>query len=231
MGKITSTAGPSSRQFYKNNTMKTIKEIINEELQNITLNPNIARSSGLSTKLVYLSIDKSYAMAYANGQTNAAHAYRFPIKNGVLFYICLPEDAEHFGGDVWISGFKNDVIEGLESYLESPDEQLETTTEHFLDAAQYDIEAMSSDQIKSLLNLLRVDNLSMISPLSWSDLQEREQGYSEVCVKQITPNEIIKVEVYQNGELVKTIKGNNKHNCEIPFYHGSPLTYWQNLLK
>lgn len=170
-------------------------------------------------------------MAYANGQTSAAHAYRFPINNGVLFYICLSEDAEHFGGDVWISGFKNDVIEGLEKYMEEPDESLDTTTEHFLEAAQYDIEAMSTDEIKRLTNLLRENNLSMISPLSWSDLQEREQGYSEVCVKKVTTNEIIKIEIYQNGELVKTIKGNYSYNCEIPFYHGSPLAYWQHLLK
>ena len=225
-----STAGPSDTQRYFINTMKTIKEIINEELENINLNPNVARSSGLNTKLVYLSIDKTYAMAYANGQTSAAHAYRFPIKNGVLFYICLPEDAEHFGGDVWISGFKADVIEGLEKYMEEPDESLDTTTEHFLEAAQYDIEAMSTDEIKHLTNLLKQDNLSMISPLSWSDLQEREQGYSEVCVKQVTANEIIKIEIYQNGEIVKTIKGNYGHGCEIPFYHGSPLAFWQHLL-
>jgi hypothetical protein len=211
--------------------MKTIKEIIKEELENINLEPNVARSSGLSTKLVYLSIEKSYAMAYANGQTSAAHVYRFPIKDGVLFYICLPEDAEHFGGDVWISGFKNDIIEGLENYMEEPDESLDSTTQHFLDAAQYDIETMSTDQIKRLTNLLREDNLSMISPLAWSDLQVREQGYSEVCVKQITANEIIKIEIYQNGEIVKKIKGNYNNNCEIPFYHGSPLAYWQHLLK
>jgi hypothetical protein len=211
--------------------MKTIKEIIKEELENINLEPNMARSSGLSTKLVYLSIEKSYAMAYANGQTSAAHVYRFPIKDGVLFYICLPEDAEHFGGDVWISGFKNDIIEGLENYMEEPDESLDSTTQHFLDAAQYDIETMSTDQIKRLTNLLRENNLSMISPLAWSDLQVREQGYSEVCVKQITANEIIKIEIYQNGEIVKKIKGNYNNNCEIPFYHGSPLAYWQHLLK
>ena len=170
-------------------------------------------------------------MAYANGQTSAAHVYRFPIKDGVLFYICLPEDAEHFGGDVWISGFKNDIIEGLENYMEEPDESLDSTTQHFLDAAQYDIETMSTDQIKRLTNLLRENNLSMISPLAWSDLQVREQGYSEVCVKQITANEIIKIEIYQNGEIVKKIKGNYNNNCEIPFYHGSPLAYWQHLLK
>lgn len=211
--------------------MKTIKQIINEELQNITLEPNVARSSGLSTKLVYLSIEKSYAMAYANGQTSAAHAYRFPIKNGVLFYICLPEDAEHFGGDVWISGFKNDIIEGLENFLINPNESLDSTTEHFLEAAQYNVDNMSTVEIKRLVSLLKVDNLSMISPLSWSDLQVREQGYSEVCVKQITAKEIIKIEVYQNGEIIKIIKGAYSHNCEIPFYHGSPLTYWQHLLK
>lgn len=211
--------------------MKTIKDIIKEELKNLTLNPNISRSSGLSTKLVYLSIDKSYANAYANGETSAAHVYKFPINNGVLFYICLPEDTEHYGGDVWTSGFKNDIIEGLTSYLLDPDEHLESTTEHFLDAAQYDIESMGSDEIKHLINNLKANNLSMISPLNWSELQEREQGYSEVCVKQITPEEIIKVEVYQNGRIVKTIKGNYSHECEIPFYHGSPLTYWQHLLK
>jgi len=211
--------------------MRTIKDIINEELENLILNPNIARSSGLSTKLVYLSVDRSYANAYANGETSAAHVYRFPIKNGVLFYICLSEDAEHYGGDVWISGFKNDIIEGLENYLLDPDETLETTTKHFLDAAQYNIENITSDEIKRIINNLKVDNLSMISPLAWSDLQESEQGYSEVCVKKITPKEIIKVEIYQNGELVKTIKGAYSHNCEIPFYHGSPLSYWQHLLK
>jgi hypothetical protein len=210
---------------------KTIKDIINEELENLTLNSNIARSSGLSTKLVYLSVDRSYANAYANGQTSAAHVYRFPIKNGVLFYICLPEDAEHYGGDVWISGFKDDIISGLENYLLDPDETLETTTEHFLDAAQYDIESMGSDEIKRIIDNLKADNLSMISPLAWSDLQEREQGYSEVCVKKITPKEIIKVEVYQNGEIIKIIKGNYNYECEIPFYHGSPLAYWQHLLK
>jgi hypothetical protein len=215
----------------KNNNNSNSNNIIREEINNISLDPNVARSSGLSTKLVYLSIDKSYANAYANGETSAAHVYRFPIKNGVLFYICLPEDAEHYGGDVWTSGFKNDIIEGLTNYLLNPDEALETTTEHFLDAAQYDIESMTSDQIKNLINLFKQDNLSMISPLNWSDLQEREQGYSEVCVKKVTPNEIIKIEIYQNGEIVKTIKGNYSYNCEIPFYHGSPLAYWQHLLK
>jgi len=206
--------------------------LVREELQNISLSPDVLATSGLNTKLVYLSIDRSYACAYANGQTSAAHAYRFPIKSGVLFYICLSEDTQHFGGDVWISGFKTDIITGLENYLQEPNETLDPTTQHFLDACQYELDNMTPEGINTVLNYLRADNLSIISPLDWSDLQEREQGYSEVCVKQITADEIIKVEVYQNGEIVKTIKGNNNgSSCEVPFYHGSPLAYWQNLLK
>jgi hypothetical protein len=214
-----------------NQMNKTIKDIINEELENISLNPNVSRSSELSTKLVYLSIDRSYANAYANGQTSAAHVYKFPINNGVLFYICLPEDAEHYGGDVWISGFKNEIISDIENYLQDDKYTISNTTQHFLEYARYELDNMTPEDINNLLSYLRADNLSMISPFDWSDLQESEQGYSEVCVKKITSDEIIKVEIYQNGEIIKTIKGAYGHDCEIPFYHGSPLSYWQHLLK
>ena len=82
------------------------KNTINENL-NISITPNISRQSGAKPNLVYLSFSKSYASAYANGETNSAHVYRKPINNGVLFYICMDDITTHYGGDIWASGLNN----------------------------------------------------------------------------------------------------------------------------
>lgn len=203
--------------------------IINEEIQKLAINPNVSRSSGFSEDLVYLSIDKSYASAYANGQTSSAHAYKFPINNGVLFYICLNEETQHYGGDVWDGGYKDDIIENLIDYKES-NTRLDSLTEEVVYGCGIQPEDITPEQINLLVSYFEKDDLSLMSPLEWSAIQERFGGYSEICVKRITANDIIKVEIYQNGKIIKTLKGNHPDDCETIFYHGSPLQYWQHLL-
>ena len=200
---------------------------LNESLFNkLELQPNFSRSSGLGTKLIYLSLSKSYAQAYANGETSAAHVNQFPIKNGVLFYMCLGENASHYGGDVWLSGFKDDIINNLTEYKNDDSVQLDRLTKDFLDASRY-----TTEEVDFVLSYIAKDDLSIISPIDWSYLQEQYQGYSEVCVKQIDSANVIKVEVFKDGDLVRTIKGKYKGECENVFYHGSPLKYWEKLLK
>ena len=209
--------------------------IINEEIENINLEPNKARSSGFSSDLIYLSISKSYAIAYAHGQTSAAHAYRSPIVSGVLFYVCLDENHRHYGGDVWVSGYKNDIIDDLNNYVNNwnnVDEystvQLDTTTTEFIMNCGLD-KNPTPEEINNLFEYLKNDDLSVISPLDWSIMQEEGMGYSEICLKEIPKDIIIKVEVYKNSELIKTIMGNYIGDCDVIFYHGSPLKYWSNL--
>ena len=211
--------------------MSRIDDIIKEEIEKLSLNPNVSRSSGFGTNVVYLSIDKSYANAYANGQTSAAHAYRFPIKNGVLFYVCLAEEINHYGGDIWIGGYKHDTIDNLLEYKADKEATLETLTQEIVYACGIQPENITSKQIDLLISYFEKDDLSLMPPLDWSAIQERFGGYSEICVKTVTPGEIIKVEVYQNGNIVKTIKGEHNTSCETMFYHGSPLHFWEHLLK
>ena len=205
---------------YTSMTKKNIKEENSLELR-----PNVSRKSGLGTALVYLSIDVSYAKAYANGQTSAAHAYRFPVDNGVIYYVCLSEEEEHFGGDVWKSGYKDEIVNDLQNYIQTGEEPGETTR-RFFDSAGIDIENMN---IKRVIDLLKADNLSIISPTEWSYMQESDMGYSEIGVKNVPYDKIIKAEIYRNGDLVKTVKGGYVGDCETIFYHGSP--YYEHLLE
>ena len=217
-------------KFYKDfqKGKNFLEEIIKEEIE--TIKPNMSRSSGLGTKLVYLSIDKSYANAYANGQTSAAHVYKFPINNGVLFYVCLNENTKHYGGDIWISGYKQDIIDDLNEYKNNKGIRLENLTKAILYACGIS-EEPTVKQIDFLVSYFNKDDLSLMSPYEWSAIQENFGGYSEVCVKTVEPQEIIKLEIYQNGKIIKTINGGYKGNCETIFYHGSPLKFWEHLLQ
>ena len=213
-----------------------IRKLIREEFNKLDVEPNISRSSGFGLNLVYLSISKSYASAYANGQTSAAHAYKHPIKNGVLFYVCLDNVKKHFGGDIWISGYKDEIIDDLKRYKngwnnqeQSSEENLERLTKDFLNGCGFDEEPRLK-AVDILLTYIKTNDLSLISPLEWSSIQEQYGGYSEICLKNIPIENIIKVEIYENGEIIKTINGKYNNECETIFYHGSPLSFWKHLL-
>jgi hypothetical protein len=195
-----------------------------EEGNPLELRPNVSRKSGLGTALVYLSIDETYANAYANGQTSAAHAYRFPVENGVVYHVCLSGEEEHFGGDVWKSGYKDEIVNDLKNHIKGGG--LGETTQRFFDNAGIDIENMDAGRV---LAMLMADDLSLIPPVEWSYMQEDDMGYSEIGVKEVPYSKIVKAEVYRNGNLVKTIRGGYKGGCETVFYHGSP--YFEHLLK
>lgn len=211
--------------------MKTnFLDFLNEKNTNLDIKPNLSRFSGFSKGLVYTSISKSYASAYANGETSAAHVYKFPINNGVLFSICFNENTEHYGGDVWVSGYKDDIINNIKEYISNPETNLENLTKDFIQGCGLSNEP-TKKELNYILNYIKNDNLSIISPLEWSMIQEDYSGYSEICVKEITFNQLIKVELYQNEELIKTIQGGyDEDECETVFYHGSPLIYWKHLL-
>ena len=168
-----------------------------QKVSPITIFPNKARSSGMGTNLVYLTSSKSYAQAYANGETSAAHVYgRTDINNGVLFYISLSDGESHFGGDVWISGFKDEIIDNLNEYIKNPDETyLDRLTRDVLQACGLD-EEPDIKTIKNVIKEFEKDDLSWMSPIEWSRIQDQYQGYSEIGVKSVTFDEIIKVEVF-----------------------------------
>lgn len=215
---------------------KLIRKLINEELDKLKIEPNKSRSSGFGLDLVYLSISKSYACAYANGETSSAHKYRQPIKNGVLFYVCLDDTENHFGGDAWVSGYKDDFIDDLKQYknewnLENghSEHRLDRLTKLFLNGCELE-ETPSLESVDMLLSYIEMDDLSLISPLEWSYIQEQYSGYSEICLKNISIDDIIKIEIYENSEIIKTINGKYKGITETIFYHGSPLIYWKHLL-
>jgi hypothetical protein len=197
--------------------------------------PNKSRSSGLSTPLVYLSIDKSYAVAYANGQTSSAHAYKFPIKDGVLFYVHLTDSSKHYGGDVWLSGYRDEVIEELTNLKNDNEYSVNSTVRGILEACGFDRDDVDPKQIDYALKMFKKNDLSLMSPSDWSYIQESDMGYSEIGVKSVEPKDIIRVEVYRDGELIKEIMGESDYDedeDEEPiFYHGSPLVYWEHLLK
>lgn len=211
-------------------------------IQSISITPNKSRSSGLGTNLVYLTSSKSYAQAYANGETSSAHVFgRTDINNGVLFYISLKDGDSHYGGDVWISGFKDDIIGNLMDYMKNPDETyLERLTKEVLNACGLDTdEELSKKTLKNIITEFKKDDLSWMSPIDWSRIQDEYQGYSEIGVKSVSFDEIIKIEVYKNGELVKELKGGKDLDIDDEygedefgdpvFYHGSPLKFWEKI--
>ena len=211
--------------------MKYIK--LFENFNNIEIKPNVSRKSGFTSNLVYLSKDKNYACAYANGRTSDAHVYKYPIINGVLFYINSSTIHQHYGGDVFISGFKDDLINDLINYKKT--QTLEDLTKDFLNGCGY----YNLDNIDNkIINNLKKNDLSMIDVKEWSYMQEEYQGYSEICVKEVNFNQIIKVEIYKNEELIKIIDGgctvidedDEEDDDSIILYHGSPLIYWKFLL-
>lgn len=214
--------------------MKHLKlfEEYNNQLQIL---PNKSRSTGLSTPLVYLSIDRNYAIAYANGQTSSAHAYKFPIKDGVIFYVHLKENVSHYGGDIWLSGYRDEVIEELSSLKDDSDYSLSSSVREILENCGIDVDEITPKQINLALKYFKENNLSMMSPTDWSYIQESDMGYSEIGVKSVEPKDIIRVEIYRDGELIKEIIGESDYDedeDEEPiFYHGSPLVYWEHLLK
>lgn len=228
-----------------------INSIIREELKNLPMikrniaekkdysnllhiKPNHSRQSGINTDLIYLSIERGYAEAYANGRTTDAHVVRMPVRNGVIFSICLNEEnTEHFGGDVWTQGFRDDIVTDIQDYMMGEDIK-ENVTKEFLERAGVDLEQLTNEGIQNfILQPLLVNNISIISPLEWSEMQNQEQGYSEICLKEVRYDQITKVEIYKDSVLIKTIKGGNTgSNCQdgITYYHGSPLEYWKHLL-
>jgi len=210
------------------NIIDIINQIILEQSENIEIKPNISRNSGFTKGLVYLSIDKSYAEAYANNQTSAAHAFKGIIRDGVLFHICLDENVHHYGGDVWISGFKDDIVNDLKNLKSDINYELNSLTIDFLNRCG--INDFKNFNIDYFLKYLTVNNLSIISADDWSNLQEQYQGYSEICVKEVKFDEIIKIEIFKEFDIVKTINGGCNKDYNTIYYHGSPLKYWEHLL-
>lgn len=217
--------------------------IVRGEQFNIT--PNKSRSSGLGTGLVYLTSSKPYAYGYANGYTKSAHVFGHNgIIDGVLFYVKLEGDGSHYGGDAWISGFKDDIINNLKDYVQNPEETyIEKLTRDVLNAcgiysddSEYDIKIL-----KKIISDFKKDNLSWISLNDWTSIQDEYQGYSEICVKSVSFKEIVKIEVFKGGELIKEIYGDayseeygdlDAEDCYYNdiYFHGSPLEFWKEIL-
>ncbi len=187
-------------------------------------------------ELFYLTIDKSYAEAYANGIKSAAHHVRNPIKSGVIVLICIDDIKKHYGGDIWKSAYKYELIEDLENYKNEyvQDEYysthiLDKSTKDFLELCEiYDEPELY--EIEDILNNIKDDNLSFVSPIKWSYFQEKDMGYSEICVKKINKKNIIKIEFYKDGKVIKNIESNYNKNCINILYHGSPIEKWNYLL-
>ena len=199
-----------------------------ESLTSFEITPNKARKSGNEANLVYLSIDKSYAISYANGNTKIAQKGD-SMYNGLLFYVCLNEYEHHYGGDIWLSGYKNEIVENLSNYIQDSNNELDDLTETVLDVSGIGLD--DTEQLTYILNnFIKKNDLSFISPIDWSNIQEQFGGYSEICVKRVSYNQIKKVEIYKNGEIIKTIKGGLNGKCDRFFYHGSPTQFWQELL-
>ena len=203
----------------------SLLEIIDNEI--LKLKPNYSRKTSGTNDLIYLSIDKSYAIAYANGRTKDAHINKKPINNGVLFHICLNDNSEHFGGDIWLSSYKDEILSDLNNLKSDNSSYINNSTKELLNSIGVDYDNLSNINLDYIINNLNDNNLSIISPIDWSHIQQNDMGYSEICVKNIKDNQIIKIEFYENGELFKTIKGNYKSNCNYIFYHGSPLSFWK----
>lgn len=217
--------------------LRQIYKSLLENLRDLTLRPNISRSSGNSQNLVYLSHDRNYANAYANGRISDAHMGSRNITNGVLFYINLGDITEsgkqHYGGDVWTSGFKEDYLNSLNDFLENSSFGLSGDVVDYIEACGYDIDEFSESDAEYFIDKFNKNDLSDIPILNWIYIQDDMQGYNEICVEKVDSSQIIKVEVYQNEELTKTINGLAGGDSDNDIlYHGSPLKYWEkNLLS
>jgi hypothetical protein len=211
--------------------MKSIVEYLTETIDHeLNLHPNKSRKSGNTDGLVYLTSSKSYAISYANGLTSTAHAGSKIINSGLIFYVCLSENESHYGGDVWISGYKDSIVDDLVNYKNDSDYELDSLSEEFIESCGFDL-PLSDGNINEILRYIQKDDLSLISPIDWSYIQTQQSGYDEICIKNLSMDKIIKIEVYKNQHLFKTIPGNYKHNCDNIYYHGSPLEYWNHLIK
>lgn len=210
--------------------MSRLKKIIRGEVkkclgEQINLNPHA--NSKDKSPLIYLSMSKNYAMAYANGLKSAAHAYQAPVKNGLIFYVCLDEVDEHYGGDVWL-GFKDDIVNDLKEYMENNDYSkfAEETKDFIFICGIDDLDELSVETVSDILEHIKADDLSIISPIDWSLMQNEYIGYSEICLRNMPHEIIVKIEIYKNEVLIDTIKVNIDYDCDDIFYHGSPLENW-----
>ena len=186
--------------------------------------------------LIYLTHDVTYANAYAIGLKSNAGSGVENIKNGVIFTVYLDnENTPHFGGDIWKNGYEQEIIQDLKTYKNSG--ELSRTLETMLEYAN--LENPSLPTINKMIKDPEKNLLQLIQPSDWSSIQEREIGYSEICVKELNWNQIIQINMYENYKL-KIIKGGKRINLnnlepedyDNVYYHGSPLHHWrEKLLK
>lgn len=181
---------------------------------------------------IYVTRDLSYAYAYASGYKSSAGPGMTKLKNGVIFVIWLGDDILHYGGDVWKSGYENEIKNDLKDYKEN-DESSRLLNELF-ELAQIE---PTDEQIDKMLKNPVENLLQLISPSDWSYFQEKDMGYSEVVLKKVEWNQIIEIRLYKNFEL-KIIKGGSdkdmgdiyEEDYDHVFYHGSPLSIWEGKL-
>lgn len=207
--------------------MKTYYDYITEVITDTdhTIIPNKKRKSGDVSGLIYLTKSKKYANAYANGLTSGAHVGSYSINDGVLIYCCLDDVDNHYGGDVWVSGFKDDILDELQNYNKFED--LSPTTQEIILMCGYD-SSLDLDEINYLISYFEKDDLSLIPIDEWSDFQSHQMGYDEICIKSLPNSMILKTEMYINGSLYRTINGGcQEEYCDAIYYHGSPIEFWE----
>lgn len=183
-------------------------------------------------KGVYLTQNPYMAMAYANGRTRDAHGGALMVRDGVLFEIVLGYDDYHVGGDVWES-YKDDLIKNLQIYKKT--KSIGNVLERLLEAAG--IENFN----QNLCNSFLADPDSLLYSIdhrTWSDVQEREMGYSEIVMEEVPWEKIHRVLVYDgDGNVEKEIQGGfyDEKKFEeakdegLVYYHGSPRRFWPDL--
>ncbi len=152
---------------------------------------------------VYLTENRGYAGAYADGNVKTAHERMTQTpQNGVIYKVKYPENAGVGFGDVIDSLEKDDLIKLLK-------------------------ESGVDDTEASRLALNPKEASRHIDPRVASSWMEQQMGYSELVLPELKFSDIIEAQVYKDGKLVETIKGGVKNFDEaddLIVYTGTPYT-------
>ncbi len=131
---------------------------------------------------VYLTKDRSYAGAYANGFIKDSHFFKTNTPDsGAIITVRLSDGGAGFG----------DVMASLD----------------YDDLKQLLIETGFDE--KTALRMAKNPKKAAenIDHLVATDFMEREMGYSEIVRPEIKFGDIVKIDIYDNGKIIKTIKG------------------------
>lgn len=199
-------------------TNTTLIEAIHQGYHTITESIlNKSHQISASTQGVYLTPNYGYAVGYARGLKGGARSLPpESLEKGSIITLSIPIEIDHIGGDVWNS-VKDDLLNDISNG------DIETSNGILLDLLGFDPNNITNEDKEYLIK--NIDSLiDTMNIYEWIDWQEHSMGYSEIVLDKINPKYIVKIDIYENGEIINTIEKNSPNDDEVILYHGTPRT-------